>query len=65
MGPLARHAPFAAQCAARGLTLAAADVYVLAHWITDRDLPRRFDVPFLGARMPAWGSSMLIERRSA
>ena len=49
---LDRHAPFAAQCAASGLTLAAADVYVLAHWITDRDLPRRFDVPFLVARMP-------------
>ena len=49
---LDRHAPFAAQCVARGLTLAAADVYVLAHWITDRDLPRRFDVPFLVARMP-------------
>jgi hypothetical protein len=27
-------------------------VYVLAHWVTDRDLPRRFDVPFLVARMP-------------
>jgi recombination protein RecT len=25
---------------------------VFAHWITDRDLPRRFDVPFLVARMP-------------
>lgn len=49
---LDRKAPFAAQCAARGLVLAAADVYVLAHWITDRDLPRRFDVPFLVARMP-------------
>ena len=24
----------------------------MAHWITDRDLPRRFDVPFLIARMP-------------
>ena len=43
---------FAAQCAARGLTLAANEVFVLAHWITDRDLPRRFDVPFLVARMP-------------
>ena len=50
---LDRKAPFAAQCAARGLTLAADNVYVLAHWITDRDLPRRFDVPFLVARMPA------------
>ena len=49
---LDRQAPFAAQCAARGLVLAGADVFVLAHWITDRDLPRRFDVPFLVARMP-------------
>ncbi|MFC5498631.1 MBL fold metallo-hydrolase [Caenimonas terrae] len=50
---LRRDAPFAAQCEARGLTLAADEVYVLAHWITDRELPRRFDVPFLVARMPA------------
>ncbi|WP_137895370.1 MBL fold metallo-hydrolase [Ramlibacter sp. 2FC] len=49
---LDRQAPFLPQCAARGLTLAAAEVFVLAHWITDRDLPRRFDVPFLVARMP-------------
>ncbi len=52
---LDRHAPpeqFASQCAAHGLTLAADEVFVLAHWITDRDLPRRFDVPFLVARMP-------------
>ncbi|RYX89472.1 MAG: MBL fold metallo-hydrolase [Comamonadaceae bacterium] len=49
---LDRQAPFAAQCAARGLTLAADQVFVLAHWVTDRDLPRRFDVPFLAARMP-------------
>jgi recombination protein RecT len=49
---LDRKAPFAAQCRARGLSLAADTVYVLAHWITDRDLPRRFDVPFLVARMP-------------
>lgn len=49
---LDRQAAFAAQCEARGLTLAADQVFVLAHWITDRDLPRRFDVPFLVARMP-------------
>lgn len=49
---LDRHAPFAAQCRQRGLVLAADQVFVLAHWITDRDLPRRFDVPFLVARMP-------------
>ncbi len=50
---LDRKQPFAAQCAARGLKLSADKVHVLAHWITDRDLPRRFDVPFLVARMPA------------
>ncbi|WP_431098303.1 MBL fold metallo-hydrolase [Polaromonas aquatica] len=49
---LDRKAPFAAQCKERGLTLAGDEVFVLAHWITDRDLPRRFDVPFLVARMP-------------
>lgn len=47
-----RHQPFAAQCEAYGLRLAADSVFLLAHWITDRDLPRRFDVPFLVARMP-------------
>ena len=47
-----RHQPFAAQCQARGLRLAADSVYLLAHWTGDRDLPRRFDVPFLVARMP-------------
>lgn len=40
------------QCAAHGLLLATDQVYTLAHWITDRDLPKRFDVPFLVARMP-------------
>ena len=49
---LSRQAPFGAQCRERGLTLAGKDVFVLAHWVTDRDLPRRFDVPFLVARMP-------------
>ena len=49
---LDRQGDFAAQCAARGLTLAADRVYWLAHWITDRDLPIRFDVPFMVARMP-------------
>jgi len=42
----------AEQCAARGLVLACDQVFSLAHWITDRDLPKRFDVPFLVARMP-------------
>ncbi|MDF1483893.1 MBL fold metallo-hydrolase [Ramlibacter sp. H39-3-26] len=50
---LDRAAPLAALCATHGLTLAADTVFSFAHWITDRDLPRRFDVPFLVARMPA------------
>ena len=49
---LDRHQPLPAQCRDRGLVLAADEVYVLAHWVTDLDLPRRFDVPFLVARMP-------------
>jgi recombination protein RecT len=49
---LDRRDSFVAQCHSRGLLLAADQVFVLAHWITDRDLPRRFDVPFLVARMP-------------
>jgi glyoxylase-like metal-dependent hydrolase (beta-lactamase superfamily II)/8-oxo-dGTP pyrophosphatase MutT (NUDIX family) len=49
---LDRHRPFLAQCESRGLMLALDQVFVLAHWITDRDLPRRFDVSFLVARMP-------------
>jgi len=49
---LDRKAPFAAQCAALGLTLCGAEVFVLAHWLTDGVLPRRFAVPFLVARMP-------------
>ncbi|WP_219210707.1 MBL fold metallo-hydrolase [Variovorax boronicumulans] len=44
--------PFAAQCATQGLRLATDQVFTFAHWITDRDLPKRFDVPFLVARMP-------------
>lgn len=61
IGALDRHAPFAAQCRERGLVLAADQVYVLAHWITDRDLPRRFDVPFLVARMPSGQSPVADE----
>jgi recombination protein RecT len=49
---LDRQRPFAAQMLERGLTLDGAEVFVLAHWVTDRDMPRRFDVPFLAARMP-------------
>ena len=58
---LDRKAPFAAQCQAKGLQLDGAGVFVLAHWITDRDLPRRFDVPFLVARMPEGQSPVADE----
>jgi recombination protein RecT len=52
LAALDRHRSLPEQCHERGLLLAADQVFVLAHWITDRDLPRRFDVPFLVARMP-------------
>jgi recombination protein RecT len=58
---LDRKGPFVAQCRERGLVLAADQVFVLAHWITDRDLPRRFDVPFLVARMPQGQSPVADE----
>jgi len=58
---LDRKAPFAAQCKERGLTLAGDEVFVLAHWIADRDLSRRFDVPFLVARMPEGQSPVADE----
>ncbi len=57
-----RQAPFAGQCAAQQLTLAASEVFVLARWITDRDLARRFDVPFLVARMPPGQTPVADER---
>ena len=47
-----RRAPFAEQCRARGLTLPADEVFLLARWITTRDNPKRFDAFFLVAQMP-------------
>ena len=44
--------PLSPQIQSRGMQIAADQVYVLAHWVTDRDLKRRFDVPFLVSRMP-------------
>jgi recombination protein RecT len=49
---MSRQDDFAGQCVAHDLKISADEVYVLAHWVTDRDLPKRFDVPFLAARMP-------------
>jgi recombination protein RecT len=47
-----RKAPLAPQCAARGLRPAADALWLFAHWTADRNLPKRFAVPFLVARMP-------------
>jgi recombination protein RecT len=49
---LDRHGDFYAQIKQSSYSLAADSVHLLAHWITDRDLPKRFNVPFLVARMP-------------
>jgi len=45
-------ADFLGQVRAHGLTLAVDRIGWLAHWITDRDLPKRFDARFLVARTP-------------
>lgn len=50
---LERHAPLAPQCQARGLKLAACELFLLARWITGCDWPRRYDVPHFVARMPS------------
>ncbi len=39
-------------CRAAGLQLLANEVHVLARWIAPLDVPKRFDTPFLIARMP-------------
>ncbi|WP_334134729.1 MBL fold metallo-hydrolase [Tepidimonas sp.] len=49
---LQRHAPLLSQCSALGLRPALDELHWLARWITDRDLPRRFDVAFFVAPMP-------------
>lgn len=43
---------FLAAVSAAGLQLAVDAVWFYCHWITDRDLPRRFDTHFLVAEMP-------------
>lgn len=49
---LNRQANFYDQMASHTFQVAADEVFLLAHWLTDRDLPKRFDVPFLVARVP-------------
>jgi len=47
-----RDADFLPQLEAHGYTMAVDRVWSFCHWITDRDLPKRFDVQFLVAPMP-------------
>jgi recombination protein RecT len=49
---LSRHASLPELCRSHGLTLACAELHLLARWETDRDLPKRFEVPFFVAAMP-------------
>lgn len=49
---LSRTQPFHQQCLDKGWRLAITKVAHYLHWITDRDMPRRFDVPFFVALMP-------------
>ncbi len=50
---LNRHDAFWPQLSQLSLAASVDQVFWLAQWVTDRDLPRRFDVPFLVAPMPA------------
>ena len=59
---LDRHANFYAQMRAGGFQLAADEVHLLAHWLTDRDMPKRFEVPFLVARVPQGQSAIPDEK---
>ena len=49
---LSRHAPLDAQLAERGWRPAVERIWWFSHWITDRDLPKRFDARFFVAPMP-------------
>ncbi len=59
---LDREANFYLQMQTEGLSLAADEVFLLAHWITDRDMPKRFEVPFLVARMPQGQNAIADEK---
>lgn len=49
---LDRKASLYEQCRARGWSLAVDQLWYLAHWTAPLNLPKRFNVPFLVARMP-------------
>jgi recombination protein RecT len=47
-----RDLPLAAQLAEQNEKFCANQLFCFSHWVTDRDLPKRFDVLFFAARMP-------------
>lgn len=49
---MVRTLPLWPQLESRGLQLDVREVWQLAHWTADRNLPKRFAVPFFVARMP-------------
>lgn len=49
---LDREKAFRLQCLEQGWRLSVSQVFHYLSWITDRDMPRRFDVPFFVALMP-------------
>ena len=51
-GGLRQEQPLYEQLSVRDWHLALDHLYVMCHWVTDRDLPIRFDVPFLWAQAP-------------
>jgi recombination protein RecT len=59
---LQRNSPFWPQLEALGWKVDAAALHLLAHWTTDRDLPRRFDVPFWVGLMPEGQTPVADER---
>lgn len=62
LSALQRHAPFWPQLEALGWKVDAAALHLLAHWTTNRDLPRRFEVPFWVGRMPEGQTPVADER---
>ncbi|MGE0311154.1 MAG: MBL fold metallo-hydrolase [Lautropia sp.] len=58
----ARDQDFLAMIGREGLKLAVDEVRFFAHWITDRDLPRRFDARFLMARIPPGQQAVADDR---
>lgn len=56
------HADLFEQIAAHQLRLALDEVHWLSHWITDSDLPKRFDTRFFVARMPEHQQPLADER---